>query len=171
MKKLAARDFEDLLQVRQYSSRILQNSINHWQCSIPVFEELVPTKAGNSLIMDLLFIFCSWHALAKLRLHTASTIRSLEKETRSLGKVLRQFLRQICKDYVTHELPRENKARARRGKRKAREADDPSAKETNFNLNTFKLHALGHYPEDIRNFGTTDNYSTQRVRLSILLCH
>jgi hypothetical protein len=32
-----------------------------------------------------------------------------------------------------------------------------------FNLNTFKLHSLGHYADTIRRFGTTDSYSTQIV--------
>lgn len=37
----------------------------------------------------------------------------------------------------------------------------------NFSLRTVKLHLLGHYPRVIRNFGTTDSYSTQVVRYFI----
>ena len=32
-----------------------------------------------------------------------------------------------------------------------------------FNLRTYKLHALGDYPQTIRKHGTTDNYTSQRV--------
>ncbi|KAF7800213.1 hypothetical protein EIP86_011460, partial [Pleurotus ostreatoroseus] len=34
-----------------------------------------------------------------------------------------------------------------------------------FNLSTYKLHALGDYPDTIPAFGTTDNYSTQTGEL------
>jgi hypothetical protein len=34
-----------------------------------------------------------------------------------------------------------------------------------FNLNTYKFHALGDYCNTIRRFGTTDSYSTQPVGL------
>lgn len=34
-----------------------------------------------------------------------------------------------------------------------------------FNLNTYKFHALGDYCSTIRRFGTTDSYSTQAVGL------
>ena len=34
-----------------------------------------------------------------------------------------------------------------------------------FNLNTYKYHALGDYCNTIRRFGTTDSYSTQPVGL------
>jgi hypothetical protein len=37
--------------------------------------------------------------------------------------------------------------------------------EQTFNLFTYKLHALGHYPSMIQQFGTTDSYSTQTVML------
>jgi hypothetical protein len=38
--------------------------------------------------------------------------------------------------------------------------------EQTFNLETYKTHALGHYPSTIRRFGTTDSYSTQTVEFS-----
>lgn len=34
-----------------------------------------------------------------------------------------------------------------------------------FNINTYKYHALGDYAVTIRQFGTTDSYSTERVSL------
>ena len=38
------------------------------------------------------------------------------------------------------------------------------ARPKGFNLNTYKLHALGDYPQTIRERGTTDNYTSQWVR-------
>lgn len=68
MKKLAARDFEDLL-----------------QCILSVIEDLFPDGAHNRAIQDLVFILAEWHANAKLRLHTTSTIAILRELTRVFG--------------------------------------------------------------------------------------
>jgi Sec-independent protein translocase protein TatA len=38
-----------------------------------------------------------------------------------------------------------------------------------FNLNTYKLHSLGDYANTIRQYGTTDSYSTQIVSRAFLL--
>jgi hypothetical protein len=47
------------------------------------------------------------------------------------------------------------------------------SREKTFNLNTYKFHALGDYVATIRQFGTTDSYSTEMVcpspTLSVLL--
>jgi hypothetical protein len=51
MKKLAAHDFEDLL-----------------QCSIPTFEDLLDGP-HNKCLMKLLYRTAEWHMLAKLRMH------------------------------------------------------------------------------------------------------
>ncbi|KAF8225611.1 hypothetical protein L208DRAFT_1305542, partial [Tricholoma matsutake] len=93
MKKLAARDFEDLL-----------------QCSIPVFENLLPNQHHNILIMKMLFILCTWHTYTKLWLHTSSTLEALVKTMRALGPSLQQFVKVICSCYATKELPREEVA-------------------------------------------------------------
>ncbi|KAF9548000.1 hypothetical protein CPC08DRAFT_591470, partial [Agrocybe pediades] len=153
MKKLAARDFEDLL-----------------QCAIPVFEGILPTNSHNNHIMDLLFVLCTWHALAKLRLHTASTLNGLQESTKSLGQLLRDFVRKVCSKYKTKELPREEAARTRRraaaaskGKAVRKDNGQKGAKKLKlFNLSTFKLHALGYYVPSIIRSGTSESYSTQR---------
>jgi hypothetical protein len=41
--------------------------------------------------------------------------------------------------------------------------DDPTAKTKEFNLNTYKFHALGDVVETIRRYGTTESYSTEPV--------
>jgi hypothetical protein len=129
--------------------------------------------------MDLLFELATWHALAKLRLHTESTLYDLEKSTTRLGRLLRKFTSTTCKAYDTRELPSEEAARGRRkaalaakgqtskgkgkGKGKAN-PDEENTKTKRFNMNTYKMHALGDYVKAIRMFGTTDNYTTQSVR-------
>lgn len=42
-------------------------------------------------------------------------------------------------------------------------------KKKSFNLQTYKLHALGDYVACIRHFGTTDSYSTEPVSPSFIL--
>ena len=41
--------------------------------------ELLLHEPHNTLILDLLFILCTWHASAKLRLHTTTTLRYLKE--------------------------------------------------------------------------------------------
>ena len=161
MKKLAARDFEDLL-----------------QCSIPVFEALLPLEFEN-IISNLLFELCTWHALAKLRLQTETTIQALEHSTQRLGFALRTFEKTICAHYITKELPREEAARGRRTAALAKKKNvnnsetrknqtKSGAKEWHFNLSTYKLHALADYPAAIRRYGTTDGFTTQVVGCFII---
>ena len=112
-----------------------------------------------------------WHAYAKLRIHTEDTLASFEQLTVDLGVLLRHFAEVTCKGFNTMELPRETRARIRRA------ADMPGsgggstsgAKPKTFNLNTYKLHALGDYPQAIRERGTTDNYTSQWVRSCLTL--
>ena len=117
----------------------------------------------------MLFILCTWHAYAKLRLHTSSTLESLEQTTRALGSILRQFLREVCSSYATKELPTEEAARVRRRANNAAQGKGSKMSGRTgpagvvFNMNTYKLHALGNYVASIWRYGTTDNYSTQVV--------
>ena len=70
--------------------------------------------------MDLLFELATWHALAKLRLHTESTICALETSTTRLGSALRKFQSTICAEFETRDLPSEEAARGRRKAAKAK---------------------------------------------------
>ena len=195
MKKLAARDFEDIL-----------------QCALPVFEGLLD-EPFNTIVLDLLFLLATWHALAKLRMHTDTTVQALRDVTRALGVGMRRFKAHVCAHFATKELPREEAARGRRtaalagrggaaargrgrgaargrgrgggggrGGRPAAVAENTQAIEQptgqtassataettgprgkQFNLCTYKYHALADYPDCIEMFGTSDNYSTQVV--------
>lgn len=152
MKKLAARDFEDLL-----------------QCSIPAFEGLLP-EPYNSTVRILLYRTAEWHAFAKLRLHTDSTLVHFNQLTTDLGKLMRKFRNVSEANFNTFELPRETEARNRRqqkGKGKAKDMTGGSVrsgrKPKSLNLFTYKWHALSDYIPAIRLFGGTDGISTQVV--------
>lgn len=147
------------------------NSQSDRQCAIPVFEHLLPAP-HNEFILTLLFELAYWHALAKLRIHSDTTVAFLKTSTKRLGQYMRHFKSYTCKAFHTIELPNEETARRRR-----RAAMDPKRRQTSdaakeaktkgFNLSTYKWHALGDYANTIRRYGTTDNYSTQTVSDSI----
>lgn len=185
MKKLAACDWEDLLQVWYYSTVAIASVklILNEQCAIPVFDALFP-GVHHEILMDLLFELATWHALAKPQLHTESTVMALEHSTQCLGKVIRAFDKTLCAEYNAGKLPAEDvphaKGRVVTQKTKPTEANTNSTDAGNpassaklmakkkvhkLNLKTYKLHALGHYVEAIRCFGPSDGYSTQTVRL------
>lgn len=149
------------------------------QCAIPVFEGLLPKK-HDDIVQDLLFELATWHGLAKLRLHTESTITDLENSATRLGTLLRKFKADVCCAYDTRDLPSEEAARGRREAAKAKKAAQTSATapppppalpatvakknvRRDFNMETYKLHALFDYAASIRVFGTTDNTSSQVV--------
>jgi hypothetical protein len=94
MKKLAGRDFEDIL-----------------QCAMPAFEGLMPPE-HNEIMLDLLFDLATWHACAKLRLHTPQTIDLLDKTTTGLGQSMRRFAKDTCPEFRMKELAKEQAARA-----------------------------------------------------------
>jgi hypothetical protein len=135
---------------------------------MPVFEDLLPPP-HNSMVQDLLFTFTTWHAYAKLRLHTDLTLKYFEDVTESLGALTRKFARTTADAFDTKELPKELAARGRReiakvshtGKAKA--GSTPTPKRKTLNLFTYKFHSLGDYPQTIRRYGTTDSFTTQTV--------
>jgi hypothetical protein len=122
MKKLGARDFEDLLQVNK---ELLHGkplgSDNLSKCAIPVFEGLLPQE-HDRVVRKLLFELNTWHSLAKLRLHTETTVKDLEHSTTRLGANLRKFQEKVCPAYKTFELPSEEAARVRRQASAAKKA-------------------------------------------------
>ncbi|KAF8887132.1 hypothetical protein BD779DRAFT_1611603 [Infundibulicybe gibba] len=158
MKKLGARDYEDLLVVcRLFGSGPLP-------------------KPHNDIVLDLLFELATWQSFAKLRLHTETTLRALEDSTFRLGVALRRFQDHTCPFFATKDLPSEEAARVQRKAAQLLKpaasntttshkpttcADPPGPKLRKFNLSTYKTHALGDYANTIREYGTTDGYSTQ----------
>jgi hypothetical protein len=131
-----------------------------------VIEGLLSEEQDEKDIFDLIFTLATWHAYAKLCLHTDHTLTSFDRVTSSLGAGLRHFGGKLGDRFHTQELPKEAEARKRREAKKpgktTRKTGASSTKKR-FNLSTYKLHALGDYPDTIRRRGTTDSYSTQMV--------
>jgi hypothetical protein len=76
---------------------------------MPVFEGLLP-KRHDHIIQRLLFEIAMWHALAKLCLHTETTVVDLENSTTRLGIILCLFQSDVCPSYQTQDLPFEEAA-------------------------------------------------------------
>jgi len=182
MKKLAGRDFEDILQVSAFppflSDPSPETSLLSLKCWIPVLEDILPNQEHNKILLDLAFDLATWHAYAKLRLHTMHTIKSFRTQTKELRRQLRYYANKVCPEYATKPLPREAAASHRRKAAKAKKAAStpqppkaPNAKSntrknsgfTPFNLETYKIHAIGDYADHIEQFGPTDYFSTQQV--------
>ncbi|KAJ7053674.1 hypothetical protein C8F01DRAFT_1329290 [Mycena amicta] len=159
MKKLGARDFEDLL-----------------QCAVPAFDGLFP-EPHNKRVLTLLFRMAEWHSFAKLRMHTDPTLEHLERLTSEIGRLMREFRLTTCTELTAFELPREVAARSRSAAQKAAKSAAaaglpiPDAtvppvpastkKVKMLNPSTYKWHAIGDYPATIPLFGPTDIYSTR----------
>ncbi|KAG2336252.1 hypothetical protein BDR05DRAFT_978825 [Suillus weaverae] len=148
MKRLATRDFENIL-----------------QCAMPVFEGLFPAD-HDVIVQSLLYRFVHWHALAKLRVHTESMLSVLDETFKKLSHQLCKFHDFTCAAFTTTELLKERAARERKATREPLCPNDPdpgisSQKAKKFNLNTYKFHAMGDYVRSIRLFGTTDSFTTQ----------
>lgn len=144
------------------------------KCCIPCFEGLFPSPHDET-IQDLLYIMAYWHSLAKLRMHTDSSVNVLDRTTSTLGDALRFFANETCRHFATVETDAEYRARgramARRFTRTGAQgtAPQPAGKRPRtFNLTTAKLHFLGDYVPQIRWFGTTDSYTSQTVCNNIL---
>ncbi|KAF7374197.1 GLOBIN domain-containing protein [Mycena sanguinolenta] len=156
MKKLAARDFEDIL-----------------QCILPVIDGILPDP-HNDVLLDLWYILATWHAYAKLRMHTTSSVGIFSTVTTVLGAKVREFIRTVCEAYTTYELPKEATQRARRQAQQnaanaGRSSETTAAstrKRKTWNIQTYKYHSLGDYPLAILEKGTTDSYSTQTAELT-----
>ncbi|KAI0082977.1 hypothetical protein BDY19DRAFT_872519, partial [Irpex rosettiformis] len=135
---------------------------NVLKLAMPVVEGLLPEPL-NTIVLDLLWACAVWHALAKLRVHTESTLNVLEVSTTSLGIAARRFAKE-CKRHNIQELPTEEAALNNTGKKSGNskgKEKDTGPKQKQLNLQTFKWHNICHYVEAIRRFGPTDGYSTQ----------
>ncbi|KAG9120429.1 hypothetical protein FRC07_004081 [Ceratobasidium sp. 392] len=154
LKRLAARDFEDIL-----------------QCCVPVFDGLLPPSC-NDRVQELLFTFAYWHALAKLRLHTSATLQKLREATTKLGNQLREF-KDCTANLEVFETPREFSARQRQAAARSKHKTGTSTtqpvelgcRRCELNLNTFKFYSVGDYVPNVAYLGTTDSFTTQTTEL------
>ncbi|KAG9089394.1 hypothetical protein FRC06_001569 [Ceratobasidium sp. 370] len=160
--RIAARDFEDIL-----------------QCCMPVFEGLLP-EICDQPAQRLLFLFAEWHGLVKLRLHTTDTLKILKSLTTKLGTALRNFakltaamdVRETPKEYARRRKQAEMSKAASMTRRVPAKSTHTTKKPESapngdgrqiclLNLNTYKMHSCGDYPWSIEEYGTTDSFSTQ----------
>ena len=177
MKKLAGRDFKDILQVGPPSPLLLNlvTEMQPLQCWIPILEGILLGE-HNEILLNLTFNMATWQAYSKLHMYISHTIKSLWSQTKELGCQLHCYANRVCSKYKTKPLPGEAAAACRQRVKKKTAADpqQPNAsnvksttsKATNvkqFNLKTYKIHALGDYADHIELFGPTDCFSTQQV--------
>ncbi|KAG2359501.1 hypothetical protein BDR07DRAFT_1488186 [Suillus spraguei] len=151
MKQRAAQNFEDVL-----------------QCAIPAFEGLFQ-DSHDEVVRILLFRLAEWHAFTKLRIHTDDSLDLLSQALRRLGQQLRKFRDSTYSVFQTVELPEEIAARQRKSvnlNSASAETGPSGARPKAFNIQTYKLHALGNYVNSIKMFGTTDSYTTQIGKLA-----
>jgi hypothetical protein len=87
------------------------------QCSIPVFEMLLP-EPHNHIVQNLLFALAEWHAEAKLLMHTDSSLKLLVSSTTFLGNQIQRFMNTTCSQFQSKELPHETAARGRQQQKK-----------------------------------------------------
>jgi hypothetical protein len=124
------------------------------------------------VVQSLLYRFAEWHALAKLRIHSESTVTFLEETFKKLTRMLRRFQSYTCAAFNAVELPREKAARQRKASQRSDTnnslPESSGARPKKFNLGTYKFHAMGDYVTTIRLFGTTDSFTTQIVRSSCI---
>lgn len=83
------------------------------QCAPACFEGLFPAPFDD-MVQDLLATMATWHAYAKLRLHTENTLASFDALTKPLGRLCRVFSARTAKRFSTKPLPGETAAKARR---------------------------------------------------------
>ena len=73
---------------------------------MPAFKGLLPHK-HDTIVQGLLFRLCEWHALAKLRLHTDTSLELLGQSLRQLSAQIRRFQSCMCATFQTVKLPNE----------------------------------------------------------------
>ena len=104
-------------------------------------------------------------------MHTDETLTLLDSITGLLGRGLCRFQQKTCAAFDTQELKREAERRQRRGQKNTAgnsttlATSQATRRKKAFNLQTYKLHALGDYVSSICKYGTTDSYSTETVSI------
>ncbi|KAI0258021.1 hypothetical protein BC834DRAFT_837041 [Gloeopeniophorella convolvens] len=152
---IAARDYKDIL-----------------QCMMPCFEGLLE-EPHNDSVMSLLYTMATWHALAKMRMHTDSSLQLLDDVMIAIGVRLRHFAIVTCAPFQTKETEREYLAwkqdEAHQSIMSTERSDsrstEPGRRVRRFHLRTIKTHFLRDYVASIKYMGTTDSTSTQIVSL------
>ena len=131
------------------------------QCAIPVFDGLLP-EPHNTYILKVLFDLAHWHGLAKLWMHTDTTLALLSQVTMTLSNTLRTFQEQTCAAFPTQELQHEQIAQIQHqetsiataepgsSKLKSQKLGNTAQQPKQLNPRTYKFHSLGDYPHMIQ---------------------
>jgi hypothetical protein len=111
-------------------------------------------------------------------MHTDETLKILDQTTISIGTEFRAFANNICPLFDTRELKREAAARRRRQARGAessrttrstdkhlKEQKEEPPRRRLFSLRSYKYHSIGDVSNTIREYGTSDSFSTEPVRI------
>lgn len=69
---------------------------------IPCLEGLLP-EPHNTTVLDLIFLFATWHALAAMNMHTDTSLYLLDIATTALGAGLQYFMGITCPQFKTVE--------------------------------------------------------------------
>lgn len=101
------------------------------QVALPVFEGLFSTPHDEAIANLLFALLVGRHSLAKLLLHTTTTLEDLSAATLILGEAFRRFADMTC-----------------------------PALQHQFMLRRPKLHFFGDYVENIKRYGTFDSYTS-----------
>ncbi|TFK16733.1 hypothetical protein FA15DRAFT_761328 [Coprinopsis marcescibilis] len=143
MKKLAARDFKDIL-----------------QCCIAVFEDLLSEQDDNKQVLTLLYKTAEYHTYAKMHLHTESTLRDLEAVTSEFGRQIHQFREEQQISTAPQSYHRKHFAVFELSSNATRENQEP------LSLLKGSFHSLRDYALFIRLFGGSDSISMQPGELA-----
>ena len=73
---------------------------------MPVFEGFLPEN-HERIVMDLLYLSATVHALSKLKMHTDATLTSLHENLLHFGDALRRFKMYTCDSFTTVETMHE----------------------------------------------------------------
>jgi hypothetical protein len=107
------------------------------------------------MLMDLLYVMNEWAALAKMRMHTNTSLRFFQDATALLGQQLRRFAWVFCPKFDTWETQREVESRRRAAEnrtKKTTRAQPSSAplkavvierQKKEYNGETIKQHSIG----------------------------
>ena len=138
------------------------------QCAMVPFEQMLESEY-DSIVQDMLWELAEFHAFGRGRIHWTTSLHMFDNSTVTLGKAVRGFQTGVCPFIDTRELPRELDSRRRRKKASAKDGEPVvvTSKTKRLNLNTYKYHRLGDYPQAVREFGPLDVYSTQTVRFAM----
>ena len=134
--------------------------MNPLQCILPVVDGLIPEY--DALLQSMIFCAVNWLSLAKLHIHSESTLHLLTKVMKDYGRLTRQ----LAKDTVNVkmvETPREAEIRRRRKVPGSTATSEPGLKPKPITNSTFKLHNMTHYVWAIMFWGTPDSFTTAIV--------